>query len=233
MFACYLGYFPLFTKGIPGCFPCSTLLANSSPGSNYESHKNISLRIDNKYPLNLLRKLHHVSFIPSVLTLYYIRQAMKRIQEDMNKFYASIPCVDDIFWSVSLAQFQWFPNRFYITLLDAPVDIDVTELFVFVGFSKASIMSWCKSICFLWSALLAVWNILSSPISCKSFKVSALTICIVGASDALSSFPFSSVRFERFPDAFFDGAFSLGELSSSRRRDGKHPIMLSLKHSLI
>lgn len=87
--------------------------------------------------------------------------------------------------------------------------------------------------CFLWSESLAVWNILSSPISCKSFKVSALTIWIVGASVALSLFPFSCVRFERFPDALFDEEFSLGEVSSSCRRDGKHPIMRILKHSFI
>lgn len=122
----------------------------------------------------------------------------------------------------------------YITLLDAPLDSDVTVSLAFVGFSKASIMSWCMSRCFLWSALLAVWNTFNSPISCKSFKVSSFTICIVGAREDLSCFSVSSALFERLPDApFFAGAVSCGETSSSRLRDGRHPIMLSLKHSRI
>lgn len=201
----------------------------SKIASNYESHKNTSLRND-KYPLTRSR----IWWNCFALSEFYFRHALKRIQSDGNKFYASTPNVEFFLWSVTPVHFQWFPNRFYITLLDAPLDSDVTALLAFVGFSKASIMSWWMSICFLWSALLAVWNTFNSPISCKSFKVSSLTICIVGASEDFSCFIVSSSLFERLPDAaFFAGALSCGETSSSRLRDGRHPIMLSLKHSRI
>lgn len=201
----------------------------SKIASNYESHKNTSLRND-KYPLTRSRIWWNCFALSSFI--FAVRWSGS--SRTGTNFTRQLQMSSSFNGLLHRYTFNGFPNRFYITLLDAPLDSDVTALLAFVGFSKARIMSWWMSICFLWSALLAVWNTFSSPISCKSFKVSSLTICIVGASEDFSCFMVSSALFSLLPDAaFFAGAVSCGETSSSRLRDGRHPIMPSLKHSRI
>lgn len=111
LLAYYLNHFPLFYQGrIQDLFHVwhSTQTAHQSKiASNYESHKNTSLRTD-KYPQTRNRNWRNCS----VLSQFYFRHALKRIQADKNKFYASTPNVDFFLWSVTPAHFQWFPNRF-------------------------------------------------------------------------------------------------------------------------
>lgn len=59
-------------------------------------------------------------------------------------FMRQTPNVDFFLDSQSVTgRISMVSNPVYITLLDAPVDdSDVTALLAFVGFSKASIMSW-------------------------------------------------------------------------------------------
>lgn len=179
-----------------------------------------------------LTKLHHVFADPIALNLSTKRlsashgglQRTSVFSSKISIFLSSLP------GEISLA-FQTSPFH------TVAFGNDVPGLRALLGFSNASIMSWCRSIFFLWSALLAVWKTLSSPISFRSFSVSSFTIWIVGASADLSFFCTASAEFEcRFEPAFPTGEFiSLDVLSlaSSRLRDGRHPIMPSLKHSRI
>lgn len=200
-----------------------------------QSHKTPSTRIETKETW-IWRKFQH-RFFP--LPRKLIRRKIKRIQERTPINFCFQRKNIHISFPPHRRSFTAFPKlSVYFTLL--VVACDVTGRIALVGFSNARIMSWWRSIFFLWSALLAVWKTLSSPISFRSFKVSSFTICIVGASVDLSSFFNPSALFERL----FEPAFSTAEVefvslevpwlsSRSRLRDGKHPIMPSLKHSRI
>ena len=79
----------------------------SKIASNYESHKNTSLRND-KYPLTRSR----IWWNSFALWEFYFRHALKRIQSDGNKFYASTPNVELFLRSVKPVHFQWFQTGF-------------------------------------------------------------------------------------------------------------------------
>lgn len=117
------------------------------------------------------------------------------------------------------------------------VDLNCAEFevgFIFFGFSKASIISWCTAMFFLQS-VVAVSKSLSSPISCRSLSVSSFTIWIVVFRLGLVL----SVLFAAFllesslqHSVLVEGS-SVTEPPGVRLREGIHPITSSLIHSSI